>query len=211
MPVSLAVSRCPRLLAVLLIELAIILLGTTSIGCRVAISDQRPLMIISAKEFENRAIERARSWKPDAFLSSLSISRPIIDSSTKLANNPVVYFTFRSREDFSEVLLIEFQSDEKTVVGKLPEFSPYRNYVPIESGDWPIDSKDAWPIAWVHGAHAFFLKYPTATNDTIMKLERWEPPRTGPVRWYVLLNNTSNHESLRLFVDGKTGEVVLPE
>jgi hypothetical protein len=205
------VGKCPRLLAVLLIELLILFVGTMMVSCNGSFEDGQPPAIISAKAIEHSAFEQARTWKPDAFLSSVSIDRPVIVSPNKSANGTVVDFTFRSKEEYSESLSIDIYSNNKIISAKWPEFSPYRNYVPIESSDWPIDSKDAWQIAWTHGARTYILKYPTAAIVTTMKLERWDPPSTGPVRWYIFLSNFSNHDSFRLFVDGKTGDVVAPE
>jgi hypothetical protein len=194
-PINLAISLC------------VLFLGSSTLGCGAPAKSETQITVLSAKALESRAIEESKKWRADAYLTEARISAPTLDPPPPLAYPPIVNFSFRSRNDPSHIYVVDFV-DGRTDLREWTVSLSESDYVSIESADWAIDSGDAWRIAWANGAKDFALKYPTATQDALLKLARWDPPRSGPVWWYVAFVDYRQQHSLFIFIDAKTGEVV---
>jgi hypothetical protein len=186
-----------------------------SCSSRVKIGEQ--LTVRSVKSLEPSAFAEARKWRPDAFLSRVTVNPIKPDSGTRSPYADILAFDFRSDSETQHSALVEFRLDGGVGLTEWFTVSPYLDYVPIEPKDWTIDSIDAWRIAQENGGSEFFLRNPAASAFAYLTLERQTPPRSGPVLWRVGYSNygTGDYKqgaySLFILLDAKTGTVVSKE
>lgn len=193
------------------IYLFILFVVVSTCGCSTPVRSEPRVTVRSAKELEKHAIEESKKWRTDAFLTRVYIGAPTLDPPQDPMWSPEVSFDFHSWSDHLHSYTIDFHLDGRIVSREWPIFVYLFDYVPIEPTDWLIDSTDAWRIAWANGGKDFALKYPTAIQTALTMMERWDPPRSGTVLWYVAFLDAPQQHSLRIFIDAKTGEVAKKE
>ena len=188
-----------------------LLLGGLAAGCDSPFKNEAQFTVRSVKTLESRAIEEARKWKADAYLSSVSVHTLALDSPTRTAYADTLSFTFESRSDPQHSYGVGFLLDDRTELLEASSSRPYLDFVPIEPTDWAIDSTDAWRIAQENGGNEFLRKNQTEFLSTFLSLERRNPPRSGSVLWYVAYTNHATGKHLYFLIDAKTGVVVNKE
>lgn len=157
------------------------------------------------KEYEERARAIAREWYPDAYMFSVAI-QPLSQHTTPLGQTPdQLSFQFVSPSNTWESLDVTFSLNGTPEIRKWSLARSPNEYLPIHSSDWTLDSTDAWRIALDEIQTAGVNS--TDINAT-MHLERWNPPRTGQVLWYVANRGSGPSTSVRIWIDPITGEIV---
>lgn len=182
-----------------------------AIGKPTRARNETEISIRSAKELENRAIAVAKKWKEDAYLTTISFWKILPSPAASASNSSRVSYSFHSWSDISHEYVIDFSADDTIHVRDWTLGFPSVDYVPIEPIDWMIDSRDAWRIALENGGGDFSLKYGLAPELTVIHLERWDPPRSGVLYWYIVIVDAHNQRNFRIYIDAKTGAVVKKE
>ena len=186
-------------------------LGGLAASCSGPIRSETQFTVRSVKTLEPRAIDEARKWKADAYLSSVSIDALALDLRTPSATADLLSFLFRSHNDLQHYYEVAFQLDDKIRLREWSISDPNSDYVPIEPTDWTIDSVDAWRIAQENGGNEFLRKNQTRFLSTFLSVERRNPPRSGSVLWYVSYFSQATSQQLRFLIDARTGVIVSKE
>jgi hypothetical protein len=188
-----------------------LLLGGLAAGCGSPIKNATQFTVRSVKTLEPRAIDEAKKWKADAYLSSVSVSTLALDSTTRTAYADTLYFTFGSHSDPQHSYGVGFLLDDRIELLEAFISRPYLDFVPIEPTDWTIDSTDAWHIAQENGGNEFLRKNQAGAPDAFLSLERRNPPRSGSTLWYVAYTNHVTGQHLYFLIDARTGVIVSNE
>jgi len=160
------------------------ILGGLAASCGSPIKSEAQFTVRSVKALEARAIDEARKWRSDAYLSRVSVYALAVDSRTPPATDDLLSFLFRSRNDLQHYYEVAFEADDRIQLREWLISDPHSaDYVPIEPTDWIIDSVDAWRIAQENGGNEFLRKNQVGFLSTFLSLERWDPPGRGSVLW----------------------------
>lgn len=164
----------------------------------------------SVKAFEQRAMEAAKQWRPDAYTIGAHAIVPASRPDGTFTIRGRVTFDFRSKTDAQHSYLVGFDSKGALDVFEFSDTVPQSDVLPIESSDWLLDSTDAWRIVQANGGAALLEKYRQQTADMrcALSLQRWNPPHTGRVLWHVDCMDAVTLESFYFFIDAQSGEVV---
>ncbi len=208
---ALRVARCRVIPSFLALCQFLLVLGGLVSGCDSTIKNETQFTVRSVKPFEHRAIDEAKKWKADAYLSSVSVDALALDSRTPPAAPDLLYYLFRSRNDLQHTYSVAFLLNGRIELWEGLIFDPNSDYIAIEPTDWTVDSTDAWRIAQENGGSEFFPSIQTGALHAFLELERRNPPRSGPVLWYVGYANQAMQHSLRILIDARTGVVVSKE
>jgi hypothetical protein len=162
------------------------------------------LVVLSAVEHYDEALERARGWRSDVYLISIMVLPCPSEGSRR---EPLILFQFQSpteTDSFCSVTLDgEAWSSDVTEVSPLAVRS-----APIARSDWSLDSVDAWSIALANGGEDFLLRYQDPMTSMAVELDR---PRGfmeyGRLLWrvdfFILYG-----PSLDIFIDPQTGDII---
>ncbi len=208
MPATLQDTRCRVTSSLSALCIFFLSLGGLAAGCNRPIKSETQFTVRSVKTLESRAIEEAKKWRADAYLSSVSLYALAVDSRTPIAYADTLSFLFRSRDDLQHYYDVAFLLDGKIELREWLISDPNSDYVPIEPTDWTIDSTDAWRIAQENGGDEFLQKNQAGFLSTFLSLERWNPPRSGSALWYVSYFSQVTNQQLRFLIDARTGVVV---
>lgn len=175
------------------------------VSCGESVTDQTPVEVRPVKEYEEHARAIAREWEPDAFLFSVAV-KPLSKNLNPRGQTPDrLSFQFVAPNNTWESLAVTFALDGTPEISRWPLADSPNEYIPIQQSDWTLDSTDAWRIALEEIQET--TTRPNEINAT-MHLERWNPPRSGQVLWYVGNRSSAPGVSLRIWIDPKTGEIV---
>ena len=177
------------------------ILGGLAVGCSRPNKSEARFTVSSVKTLEPRAIDEARKWRADAYLSSVSMYALAVDSRTPPATDDLLSFGFESRSDPQHSYEVAFLLNGKIELRDWYISRPYLDFVPIEPTDWTIDSTDAWRIAQENGGNEFLRKNQTGVLSAFLSLERWNPPRSGSALWYVSYFSRATSQQLRFLID----------
>ncbi len=191
--------------------ISLLLLGSLVTGCNGPVKNQATFTVRSVKMLEPRAIQEAEKWKTDAYLSSVSVNALALDSRPPLAYADTLSFGFESPSDPGHSYEVAFLLNDKIELREWSIPNPHTDFVPIKPSDWTIDSTDAWRIAQENGGEQFLREHQADSPDTFLILERRNPPRSGPLLWYVGYSKSGTSQVLRIFLDARTGVVVREE
>ncbi len=164
----------------------------------------------SVRAFEQRALETATRWRPDAYLAGASVIVPASRPDGTFTIRGSVSFDFLSRADVEHWYTVNFDSQGTLKVFEFPSRMTQFDVLPIESSDWPLDSIDAWRIAQANGGSALLQEYEEQTVDMrcLAVLQRWNPPYSGRVVWDISCMDAVMLKSFDFEIDAKTGEVI---
>ena len=164
----------------------------------------------SVKAFEQRAMEAAKQWHPDVYMTGAHAIVPASRPDGTFTIQGRVTFDFRSKADTQHSYLVGFDSKGVLDVFEFSYTVPQSDDLPIESGDWPLDSLDAWWIVQANGGNALLEEYQRQTIDMrcALSLQRWNPPHTGRVLWHVGCMDAVTEKSFDFWIDAQTGEVI---
>ncbi len=170
---------------------------------------QRPpqpvqLRTLSAREYYLIALEKAQQWKPDAFLTNISVR---VLSETDFERQPSMSFVFQSPSDDHNSLLIFFGEDADVLKEEISyREDPISVRYPINSEDWSLDSMNVLRIAQKNGGNEFLNKHDPETAVMSLYLER-RPTGAHP-KWRASYLDLGDSERVDIDIDPQTGEVI---
>jgi hypothetical protein len=181
----------------------ILLLLFTVTGCEQ--TPQRPqLRALSARDYYPIALEKARQWRPDAYLSDISVD---VLAEEEIGRPLRVSFGFESPSDDRHSLLIFFREDsDEPELESVDHRTPISVRNPIGSEDWSVDSVEVLAIALDNGGSEFLTKHdPEMMN---LYLERLPTVPGARLKWRASFWDWDTGELLDVEIDPKTGEVI---
>ena len=164
----------------------------------------------SVKGLEQRAMTAARQWHNDAYLIDADAHIPASRPDGTFTIQSRVSFSFMSRADTQHWYAVGFDSMGTLDVFEFSGRATSSEVHPIASGDWQLDSIDAWRIALANEGQALLEKYEQQTVDMrcSVNLERWYPAYTGQVVWRVMCFDIVTLKSFDFWIDAQTGAIV---
>jgi hypothetical protein len=161
------------------------------------------LLMPSASEYYEEALLRAQVWQNDAYLTHVDVYP--FGSSGVPSNVLGITYDFESPTEPTAFYALRVHQERWTseVIDKTPAESP----PPIERGQWPLDSIDAWSIALANGGEEFLMEHqePTTTmNATLLHRTIGEE---SVLVWDVDFNILFGPR-LVLMIDPKSGEIL---
>jgi hypothetical protein len=181
----------------------ILFLLFTITGCQQ--TPQRPhLRALSARDYYPIALEKARQWRPDAYLSDISVD---VLAEEEIERSLRVTFGFESPSDDRHSLLIFFREDsDEPQLERVEHRTPISVRNPISSEDWPVDSVKALAIALDNGGSEFLTKHdPEMMN---LYLERLPTVPGARLKWRASFWDWSPDELIWIMIDPRTGDVI---
>jgi Tol biopolymer transport system component len=165
------------------------------------------LAVLSAVEHYDEAVQRARSWRSDVYLSSiLALPYPSDESDLE----PLLLFQFDSASIGHSFYSVQFNGEAWSSRVMEQSLSEVR-FPPIDRDDWSLDSVDAWNIALAHGGEDFLLDYRDPMTVISVELDYWRAGMgQGGLAWrvdFLILDGPS----LDIFIDPKTGDIIEAE
>lgn len=159
------------------------------------------IQILSAKYHWPQALELAKNWHPDAYISEARIH---VQLPQDPASKDVVYFGARTPSYEKKVLHItcrrECQSEELTTTVVLPQCQP------IHLDDIAISGEEALRIGLANGGSSMF--YDKHVFIMVL-LERYPTRCFGKnVVWSASFVDEITGERIWVFVDARSGEVL---
>jgi Tol biopolymer transport system component len=162
------------------------------------------LDILSAAEQYDDALQRAKLWQGDAYLSGI-VAVP--GSEEGFGGYPGLGYSFHSASAPGAFFVANFSAD------RWSSEVPARNSSvpmpsPIARDDWPVDSVDAWSIALANGGEEFLLSHEDPLTNMGLTLDYWRLNSGRTVlAWdvsYLVLFGSSLHVT----IDPKTGDII---
>lgn len=164
------------------------------------------LLVASAAEQYEEAMERVAGWQTDAYLGSVSA----IPASSASRVGSSLTFMFGSPSAPNSVYVLDLLQGawESTVLRK-GRGEPMR--WPIEPEDWPVDTVDAWHIAQANGGRDFLLAHRDSRTSKMLILEYQSVGTSENVlAWRVLymVHPARQGGHVDVMIDPKTGDVL---
>jgi Tol biopolymer transport system component len=166
------------------------------------------LVVLSAADHYEEALERAKEWKEDAYLSRISADVGAWTGDGRLVPSLTYMFHSPTTPDAFYILRLSdgVWSSEEAEQGRGP-LKP----APVDPEDWSLDSTDAWSIALANGGEQFLLQYQDPMTIMSVTLDYWRAGITqGGLAWrvhYLILYGPS----LDMIIDPKTGDIIESE
>lgn len=160
------------------------------------------LLVLSAGQHYEEAMDRARRWKPDAYLSSIS-------AGVAPSSNPYAWLLFMFDSPSTPDSVYELHFIGETWTSRLLAKGSMTGMAsPIKREDWSLDSVDAWSIAQAHGGEDFLLRHQDPTTSMTVTLAYWRVGTTQDVlAWrasYLIIYG----DSLSIMIDPSTGDIL---
>lgn len=186
-----------------------ILLGAVFIFAIAACSQRRSAaaQVESLQENLPTLDQVARSWRPDAYLTSADI--PLHNG------NPtpwIISASFQSPSESAESLLVMLEEDGTITTERVPHSIPVVQIEPIREEDWNLDSAEALDMALDAEGRQFLENHSDRQCSSIV-LERTFDQPNRPVVWWLRLGECIGGEpfSRLTVIDALTGEVLSRE
>ena len=165
------------------------------------------LVVLSAGDHYDEALDRAKQWREDAYLSGVFVSPT---PSEERARKPWLVFDFDSLSTSEGSYVVEF--DGEAWRSWVRELGPHvMRPTPIGRDDWSVDSIDAWSIALANGGEDFLLHYQEPMTGMGVQLSY---RRVGSehlrLEWTVDFSILFG-PSLKIFIDPHTGDIIETE
>ena len=165
------------------------------------------LVVLSAGDHYDEALDRAKQWREDAYPSGVFVSPT---PSEERARKPWLVFDFDSLSTSEGSYVVEF--DGEAWRSWVRELGPHvMRPTPIGRDDWSVDSIDAWSIALANGGEDFLLHYQEPMTGMGVQLSY---RRVGSehlrLEWTVDFSILFG-PSLKIFIDPHTGEIIETE
>jgi hypothetical protein len=194
-----------RCLAVLVV-LGVLIPGLC-VGCRTQehfFDVTGDLLVLSAAEDHEEALQRATEWSMDAYLSGIMA----IPCATKDGRRePFLLYQFDSPTGGGSYCSVEFDGDswisrvkQRGLSGVTPP--------PIDRSDWSLDSVEAWSIALANGGEDFLSQHQDPMTAINLRLGYWGGGEdVGRLAWradFLILSGPS----LDIFIDPQGGHII---
>ncbi len=162
------------------------------------------LYVLSAADHYDEALERAREWRPDAYLSSVMA---LTGASENGVDQPFLMYQFHSASTGDSFCSVEFDGESWSSRVTEQSLSAVRPS-PIGRDDWSLDSIDVWSIALANGGEDFLLHHQDPTTSMAVELDYWRASMgIGRLSWRVDFFIVHG-PSLDIFIDPQTGQIV---
>jgi len=205
-------SRSSSSIPEYLMVLALVLVGWCAVSCSGAtdsggIADD--LCVLSAAEYLEDAIQGAKDWTDDAYLTYVSggPSSLALDDHCSYANLTYSFDSPSKPREFYMTFLWRREWTSEThhhshmaVIG-----------LPIEREDWALDSVDAWRIAQNHGGREFVNRHVGSDTDIFFQLDRFEVGGIQDVLVWRVAYSVRPHipgGHLDIRIDPRTGDIL---
>lgn len=165
-----------------------------------------PFPSLSVKAVWPVAVEKAREWQPDAYVSNLRLSFDHTDDGGEFGT---VDFAFESpSSDEQSLWVICGRTTCASDVMPKPAYRSGIEPVPIQEEDFKIEGKKALEISLAEGGSDYMDIMKQKYIPTFAMLARLDPPDTGNLYWRTSYFDPATREHLDVIIDANSGEVI---
>jgi len=203
---SVSRSRVVWVLSVVGLLTVVFFLSACSLGIK-STPTYEPLRVYSAKSVVTKTLAIAHQWQSDAYLFEIHV--PVLREGE---THPFpIDFTFQSRSDDHHRLIVLCSWNKRCWADSITDApGGVFHILPIEPGDFIIDSTEAAQIGQRNGGEAF-VRRKHSSVFMFVNLTRQGPKglvEQGPILWRATFSDPVARDHLHVYIDAKTGEVV---
>jgi hypothetical protein len=191
--------------ALCLASLAFLIVSCTTVGDHTQeyfFNATGELFVLSAGQHYEEAMDRARSWKADAYLNSIS-------AGVAPSTYPDAWLLFMFDSPSSPDSIYELHFIGETWTSRVLAKGPMTGAaLPIKREDWSLDSVDAWSIAQAHGGEDLLLRHQDPMTSMTVTLAYWRVGSTQNVLAWRASYLIVYGDSLSIIIDPRTGDIL---